>query len=48
VPEPKAVNNRLHLNVQVGGGRGDTPWEVRRPRVIEAVERLSGAGDRKT
>jgi Glyoxalase-like domain len=43
VPEPKVAKNRVHLNVQVGG-RNDTPWELRWPRVIEAVERLtSGA-----
>jgi hypothetical protein len=43
VPESKVVKNRLHVDVQVGGGR-DTPWEVRWPRVIEAVERLTAAG----
>lgn len=43
VPEPKAVKNRLHMDLQVGGGR-DTPWEVRRPRVVEAAERLTAAG----
>jgi hypothetical protein len=43
VPESKVAKNRLHLDVQVGGGR-DTPWEVRWPRVIEAVERLTAAG----
>lgn len=43
VPEPKAVKNRLHLDVRVGGGR-ETPWEVRWPRVVEAVERLTAAG----
>jgi len=26
VPEPKVVKNRVHLDVQVGGGRGE-PWE---------------------
>ncbi|MFJ6216749.1 VOC family protein [Streptomyces sp. NPDC092296] len=26
VPEPKAVKNRVHVDVQVGGGR-ETPWE---------------------
>jgi Glyoxalase-like domain len=44
VPEPKVAKNRLHLDVQVGGGRDDTPWEVRWPRVIEAMERLTAAG----
>ena len=43
VPEPKAGKNRLHLDVHVGGGR-ETPWEVRWPRVIEAVARLTAAG----
>ncbi|MER5556508.1 VOC family protein [Streptomyces sp. NPDC002793] len=43
VPEPKAGKNRLHLDVQAGGGR-ETPWEVRWPRVTEAVERLRSAG----
>jgi catechol 2,3-dioxygenase-like lactoylglutathione lyase family enzyme len=43
VPEPKAVKNRLHLDLQVGGGR-DTAWEVRWPRVMAAVQRLTAAG----
>jgi hypothetical protein len=43
VPEPKAVKNRVHLDVQVSGGRA-TPWEVRWPRVTQAVERLIAAG----
>lgn len=43
VPESKVVKNRLHLDVQVGGGR-DTPWEVRWPRVTAATERLTAAG----
>ncbi|MFF2412059.1 VOC family protein [Streptomyces sp. NPDC058092] len=43
VPESKVVKNRLHLDVQVGGGR-DVPWEVRWPRVVQAVERLTAAG----
>ncbi|MEU5658169.1 VOC family protein [Streptomyces sp. NPDC047737] len=43
VPEPKTVKNRLHLDVQAGGGR-ETPWETRWPRVAEAVERLTAAG----
>ncbi|MFE9773353.1 VOC family protein [Streptomyces sp. NPDC005931] len=43
VPEPKVVKNRLHVDVRVGGGR-ETPWEVRRPRVEQAVERLTAAG----
>ncbi|QNE75131.1 VOC family protein [Streptomyces finlayi] len=43
VPEAKMVKNRLHLDVQAGGGR-ETPWEVRGPRVVAAVERLTAAG----
>jgi hypothetical protein len=43
VPEPKVVKNRVHLDVQAGGGRGE-PWEVRWPRVTEAVQRLTAAG----
>ncbi|GAA4529477.1 VOC family protein [Amycolatopsis samaneae] len=34
------VKNRLHLDVQVGGGR-DTPWETWWPRVVAATERLT-------
>ena len=43
VPEGKTAKNRIHLDVQVGGGRGGS-WEVRWARVIEAVERLTAAG----
>lgn len=43
VPEPKVAKNRVHLDVQAGGGRGE-PWAVRWPRVTEAVERLVAAG----
>jgi hypothetical protein len=43
VPEPKVAKNRIHLDVQAGGGRGE-PWDVRWPRVREAVGRLSAAG----
>jgi Glyoxalase-like domain len=43
VPEPKAAKNRVHLDVQAGGGRGE-PWRVRWPRVTAAVERLAAAG----
>ncbi|MER5684157.1 VOC family protein [Streptomyces sp. NPDC002205] len=43
VPEPKVAKNRVHLDVQAGGGR-ETPWEVRWPRVTEAVARLTAAG----
>ena len=43
VPEPKTVKNRVHLDVNVGGGR-DTPDDERRGRVNAEVERLIGAG----
>jgi hypothetical protein len=43
VPEPKTVKNRVHLDVQIGGGR-QTPWEQRWPRVLEEKERLVAAG----
>ena len=43
VPEPKVAKNRVHLDVQAGGGRGE-PWAARWPRVTAAVERLSAAG----
>ena len=37
------AKNRVHLDVQAGGGRSE-PWEIRWPRVAEAVERLTAAG----
>jgi hypothetical protein len=43
VPEPKAAKNRLHLDVQVGGGR-DQPWAEREKRITERVRRLVQAG----
>jgi hypothetical protein len=43
VPEPKAVKNRLHLDVNAGGPPG-TPPSGRRARVDEAVERLVASG----
>ena len=43
VPEGKLTKNRVHLDVQAGGGR-QVPWEVRWPRVTAAVERLTAAG----
>ena len=44
VPEPKVAKNRLHLDIQVGGGRHDTAWEERWPRVEAMVQRLTAAG----
>jgi hypothetical protein len=46
VPEPKAVKNRVHLDVNVGGGR-KTPLDERRKRVDAEAERLVAAGARK-
>jgi len=43
VPEPKAVKNRLHLDVNAGGPAGTPPSE-RRARVDQAVETLATAG----
>jgi Glyoxalase-like domain len=43
VPEPKAVKNRLHLDIAVGGGR-QVPLEERRRRIDAEVERLVAAG----
>jgi hypothetical protein len=43
VPEGKIAKNRLHIDIQAGGGR-QVPWEERWPRVLAAVERLVGAG----
>ena len=43
VPEAKSAKNRVHLDVQAGGGRGE-PQEVRWARVQAAVARLTGAG----
>jgi hypothetical protein len=43
VPEDKVVKNRMHFDIQVGGGRA-TPIEVRWPRVMQHVERLVAAG----
>ena len=45
VPEPKVVKNRVHLDLQVGGGRNNPP-EVRWPKVVAEVERLIAAGGR--
>lgn len=43
VPEDKVVKNRVHLDVQAGGGR-EVAWETRWERVVEAVARLTAAG----
>jgi hypothetical protein len=46
VPESKVVKNRVHLDVNVGGGPG-TPIDERRARVDSAVERLCDIGATK-
>ncbi|WP_410623344.1 VOC family protein [Amycolatopsis sp. cmx-8-4] len=43
VPEDKVGKNRLHLDIQAGGGR-EVPWETRWERVAEAIARLIAAG----
>ena len=43
VPEPKTAKNRVHLDLDVSGGRG-TPLEDRRRKVADAVERAVAAG----
>ena len=46
VPEPKSAKNRVHLDLNVGGGRQVDERE-RRSRVDAAVERLVGLGATK-
>ncbi|MFY0405410.1 VOC family protein [Solicola sp. PLA-1-18] len=43
VPESKVVKNRLHIDVQVGGGRG-VPLDERRTRVRSRVATLTALG----
>ncbi|MCP2031378.1 hypothetical protein L1277_001469 [Okibacterium sp. HSC-33S16] len=43
VPESKIVKNRMHIDVQAGGGRAE-PLAVRWPRVRAAVAELVDAG----
>jgi hypothetical protein len=43
VPEPKTVKNRVHLDINAGGGHG-TPDDDRRARVDAEIERLRDAG----
>lgn len=43
VPEPKTAKNRVHLDLDVSGGRS-VPIEDRRRRVADAVERAVAAG----
>ena len=43
VPEAKQLKNRVHLDLQVSGGRHLDPG-VRRERILGMVERLVDAG----
>jgi hypothetical protein len=43
VPEKKTAKNRLHLDVNVGGGQ-EVPVEERKVRVLSEVERLKTLG----
>lgn len=43
VPEKKSAKNRLHLDINVGGGH-DTPLDERRHLVLAAAARLVAAG----
>src|SRR5699024_2034162 len=43
VPEGKHAKNRLHIDLQMSGGRTQ-PTDVRRSRITAAVERLIDAG----
>ena len=46
VPEGKAVKNRVHLDLNVGGGHG-TPMAERKRRIAAEIERLVGLGARQ-
>ena len=43
VPEPKQVKNRVHLDLNVGGGLQADP-EEKKARIAEEAERLVAAG----
>ena len=43
VPETKAVKNRLHLDLQVSGGRAE-PQPARTERIQGTVDRLTAIG----
>ena len=43
VPEGKVVKNRVHLDLDVGGGR-TTPLATRKARVLAEAARLEAAG----
>jgi catechol 2,3-dioxygenase-like lactoylglutathione lyase family enzyme len=43
VPEPKTVKNRVHFDLDAGGGRG-VPLVTRRERVVAEADRLVAQG----
>jgi hypothetical protein len=43
VPEGKTAKNRIHPDIQAGGGRSE-PWEIRWPKAADMVQRLIAAG----
>jgi hypothetical protein len=45
VPEGKTAKNRIHLDVQVAGGR-DQPWDEREQRIRAKVDELVAVGGR--
>lgn len=45
VPEAKLTKNRLHLDIQVSGGRGEPP-SARSARIRDTVRRLTAVGAR--
>jgi hypothetical protein len=47
VPESKIAKNRVHLDVQAGGGRETVPHQQRWARVEAEVDRLLAAGATK-
>jgi glyoxalase superfamily protein len=47
VPEGKSVKNRMHLDLNVGGGLA-TPIEERKRRIAAEIERLVQAGARQS
>ena len=46
VPEGKSVKNRVHLDLNVGGGRG-TPMDERKQRIGAEIQRLQPLGARQ-
>jgi hypothetical protein len=47
VPEGKVVKNRVHLDLNIGGGM-KTPIDERRPRISAEVERMVALGAKKS